>query len=188
MMPGPDTTHRYSTENHKGLAPLYGLRHPNLIISSFYIKSALRPARDDKPELLATGSVDGNVFVFPTDEREIRNARIKPDPVIDASSATPVVDLSTRTSTPIYTTATKLAHGHSQRHEVSHVAWAHGGELISCGDDYKTRIWREKAGLAKDLRKTGYSLGAQNHLLGYADVLDEDEDDGDDNNDYDNDD
>jgi hypothetical protein len=177
MMPGPDTTHRYSTENQKGLAPIYGLRHPDLIISSFYIKSALRRAQYDKPELLATGSVDGNVFVFPTDEREIRNSRIKPAPIIDPSTATPMVDMNSRTSTPIYTAGTKLAHGHNARQEVSHVTWAHGGELISCGDDYRTRIWRENAELAKYTRKHGHILGVQNHLSGYADVRSDEDDD-----------
>src|ERR1700753_2224501 len=67
MSLGSNTSHRYSTENQIGRGPLFGLRHPELIASSFYVKAALRQARDANPELIATGSADGNVFVFSTD-------------------------------------------------------------------------------------------------------------------------
>lgn len=56
------------------------------------------------------------------------------------------------------------------------MAWTRDGDLVSCGDDFKTRIWREDAGRARDLRRDGYKLGAQTNWVGYAEV-DEDEDD-----------
>jgi WD40 repeat protein len=181
MLSGVESSFRYSTENQQGLAPLFGLRHPDLIVSSFYIKGAMRRAQADKSELLATGSADGNIFLFPTDEREIRTlptASAKRDPqAIDAATATPLVDPETRFATPVYHHGTKLMCGHSQRHEVSHVVWTHGGELLSCGDDYRARLWRENRQVAIDVRKNAQQMGSSTHWIGYADVKDEDDED-----------
>lgn len=49
--------------------PLYGFRHPSLHATSFYVKSALRPLRGSRSELLAVGSADNCPVLFPTDER-----------------------------------------------------------------------------------------------------------------------
>lgn len=57
---------------NEGLGPLYGFRHPSFHATSFYIKAAVRPARDGRPEMLAVGSSDGSPIVFPTDERYFR--------------------------------------------------------------------------------------------------------------------
>lgn len=46
-------------ETKQGLGPLYGFRHPQLHATSFYVKSAVRPAKDGKGEMLAVGSTDG---------------------------------------------------------------------------------------------------------------------------------
>src|SRR6202000_2957015 len=43
----------------EGLGPLFGFRHPQFHATSFYVKSALRPARDGRSEMLAVGSSDG---------------------------------------------------------------------------------------------------------------------------------
>ncbi len=53
----------------QGLGPLYGIRHESFFASSFYVKSAIRPARDGRPELLAVGSSRYTPLIFPTDER-----------------------------------------------------------------------------------------------------------------------
>ncbi|PSR78663.1 WD40-repeat-containing domain protein, partial [Coniella lustricola] len=54
--------------------PLYGFRHNNFHATSFYIKSALRPLRNARTELLAVGSADGSPVLFPTDERYFQGA------------------------------------------------------------------------------------------------------------------
>ncbi|KAH8908834.1 WD40 repeat-like protein [Coniochaeta sp. PMI_546] len=61
-----------ATQGGGGLGPMYGFRHPSFHATSFYIKAAIRPARDGKPEMLAVGSSDGCPVVFPTDERYFR--------------------------------------------------------------------------------------------------------------------
>jgi WD40 repeat protein len=209
MLPSNATTapNRYSTENQTGLGPIFGIRHPSLIASSFYVKAALRPASPDQPELIATGSADGNVFVFSTDERDIRlrGTRISPSTTgvalagpptttttttttmtttkttdmiaMDQFSATPLVNVDTRSATPVYWWGTRLAHGHSYRNEVSHVAWTRDGDLVSCGDDLRTRIWREDSGTAARFRREGFALGATTNKIGFAIVDKGDEED-----------
>ncbi|KAL1856367.1 hypothetical protein Daus18300_010739 [Diaporthe australafricana] len=77
--------------------PLYGFRHPKFHATSFYVKSALRPLRDGRGELLAVGSADNCPVLFPTDERyfkhELEAARLNndsgsnnPDATITSSS------------------------------------------------------------------------------------------------------
>lgn len=60
--------------------PLYGFRHPSLHATSFYVKSALRPLRGGRSELLAVGSANNCPVLFPTDERyfeqELEAARL----------------------------------------------------------------------------------------------------------------
>lgn len=53
--------------------PLYGFRHPNFHATSFYVKSALRPLRDGRSEMLAVGSADNCPVLFPTDERYFKH-------------------------------------------------------------------------------------------------------------------
>lgn len=76
--------------------PLYGFRHPSLHATSFYVKSALRPLRGGRSELLAVGSADNCPVLFPTDERyfeqELEAARLggrnnNPDPTMTSSSS-----------------------------------------------------------------------------------------------------
>lgn len=75
--------------------PLYGFRHPSLHATSFYVKSALRPLRGGRSELLAVGSADNCPVLFPTDERyfeqELEAARLggrnnNPDATMTSSS------------------------------------------------------------------------------------------------------
>ncbi|KAL9591876.1 MAG: hypothetical protein Q9179_007285, partial [Wetmoreana sp. 5 TL-2023] len=62
------------TVEKEGLGPLYGFRHPQFHAATFYVKLDVRPARDDRSELLAVGSSDGCAVIFPTDERYMRHA------------------------------------------------------------------------------------------------------------------
>ncbi|CAN8095264.1 unnamed protein product [Discula destructiva] len=54
--------------------PLYGFRHNNFHATSFYVKSALRPSRDGRSEMLAVGSADGSPVLFPTDDTYFKQA------------------------------------------------------------------------------------------------------------------
>jgi WD40 repeat protein len=62
---------RMLNEPINGLAPLYGFKHPSLRIGTFYVRAALRPARNDQCEMLAVGSADHEPILFPTDERHL---------------------------------------------------------------------------------------------------------------------
>ncbi|KAL8653811.1 MAG: hypothetical protein Q9226_003694, partial [Calogaya cf. arnoldii] len=142
---------RFSRSTEKeGAGPIYGLRHQQLLASTFYVKIAVRPAKEDRSELLAigSGSVNGCAVIFPTDERYLQ----KPSPLhrsLDASSSdskggftaienslpTPPSSLSKRSvpcsssrptdSIPIYNHGTPLVRGHEN--EVTALNWAHGG-------------------------------------------------------------
>ncbi|KAI1767505.1 WD40 repeat-like protein [Hypoxylon sp. FL1150] len=89
---------RHNAVPHQGLGPLYGFRHPSFFVTSFYVKCAVRPARDGRSELLAVGSSNFTPVVFPTDERYFRNG------LTDAMSS-----LSLETST-IATTSSSSQH------------------------------------------------------------------------------
>lgn len=66
---GEPARRRYGAVTQQGLGPLYGFRHPLFHATSFYVKCAVRPARDGRSELLAVGSSDSCAILFPTDER-----------------------------------------------------------------------------------------------------------------------
>ena len=70
----PRRRHHPHGTAHEGLGPLYGFRHPLFHATSFYVKTAIRPATEGRPELLAVGSSDGAAVLFPTDERYLRDA------------------------------------------------------------------------------------------------------------------
>ncbi|KAK4034887.1 WD40-repeat-containing domain protein [Parachaetomium inaequale] len=75
----PRRRHHPHGTAHEGLGPLYGFRHPLFHATSFYVKTAVRPAADGRSELLAVGSSDGAAVLFPTDERYLRDAWSSPD-------------------------------------------------------------------------------------------------------------
>ncbi|KAI9816739.1 MAG: hypothetical protein M1826_001737 [Phylliscum demangeonii] len=126
-----------------GRAPLYALRHPRFLASSFYVKLSVRPARADRPELLALGSGLGCALLVPTttdDDGMHRSSRQR------RGSAEPVPCSDHR--------ATPLLHGHSR--EVTSVSWTRDGALVSVGDDFAARVWREThRGRASALRRAG---------------------------------
>jgi len=111
-----------------GLGPLYGLRHPMFITSTFYIRSSLRKATTHHEELLAIGSsspANGPV-VFNTNEKLFRKPVVQKDCL------------------PIYNTGTWLTGGHNA--EATGTAWTSEGDLVSLSDDGTSRVWREGTG------------------------------------------
>lgn len=168
-------THHHSrrrlTPAHEGLGPLYGLRHPLLHATSFYVKLALRPARHGHSELLAAGSSDGSAVLFPTDERWLFHSG--PGRISDAAAATP---------TPIIThLGTPLVRGHTR--EVGALCFTasvsnpcetggdRGGRLVTVADDFAIRRWSEHdvPGLAADLRSGGEG-GGRRWQCGWAET------------------
>ncbi|KAK4192892.1 WD40-repeat-containing domain protein [Podospora australis] len=75
----PRRRHHPHGLSHEGLGPLYGFRHPMFHAASFYVKAAIRPARDGRSELLAVGSSDRCAVLFPTDERYLQESWARSD-------------------------------------------------------------------------------------------------------------
>ena len=159
----------------RGLGPLYGFRHPQLHATTFYVKLALRAAAGNKSELLAVGSSEGCAVLFPTAEQYMNPQ----SPPLDGSSCqdhlrTPVptprgsrpplsrngsgVGPSARLNDtiPIYEHGSALIRGHSL--EVTGLTWTSEGELVTVGDDFVARCWREGP-KARDLRTGGEKEG-----------------------------
>ena len=172
----------------EGLGPMYGFRHPRFHATTFYVKSSLRPAIDDRSELLSVGSSDGNAVLFPTDERYMKRQPAPSDETYRDSSTfsrakrpslsriSSGMGLSTRLedAIPIYQHGTALVRGHSK--EVTALTWTCEGNLVTVGDDFVARCWREGSD-ARDLRMGGESDGRR-WGCGWAEVAgDWDEDD-----------
>ncbi|KAL9016586.1 MAG: hypothetical protein Q9185_006089 [Variospora sp. 1 TL-2023] len=180
------------TAEKEGLGPIYGFRHPLFHATSFYVKLAVRPAKDGKSELLAAGSSDGCAVLWPTDERYMRNRnpRIRdaatistprlgysnpyatPPPSSSAPSACPSLPQTTsharlNDTVPMYTHGTPLIRGHEL--EVTGLSWAHGGELVTVSDDCTARCWREDQSKARELRECGEGQGKR-WECGWAEV------------------
>ncbi len=152
----------------EGLGPIYGFRHPRLHATTFYIKSALRPAKDDKSEMLAVGSSDGCAVVFPTDERYMERSNHQQIPSSDSpfprsrpslKRTDSGTGLATRLedTIPIYQHGSALIRGHSR--ELTALTWTSKGELVTVGDDYAARCWREDGAGARELRLGGEGEG-----------------------------
>ena len=152
----------------EGLGPIYGFRHPKFHATTFYVKSALRPAKDDKSELLAVGSSDGCAVVFPTDERYMERLNHQRTQSLDSPfqksrpslmRADSGIGLSTRLedTIPIYQHGSALIRGHSR--ELTALTWTPKGELVTVGDDFTARCWREDDADARDLRLGGETEG-----------------------------
>lgn len=159
-----------------GLGPIYGFRHRNFHAGSFYVKAALRKASGDRPELLAVGSTDGCPVLFPTDETLLKQQQQHHEedsmelPELRRSSRFSLSrNLPSRLSTvgsrfpsmladsiPIYENGTPLIRGHDA--EVTSVSWSRSGSLISVGDDFRVRRWKEGP-RARELRMNGEAEG-----------------------------
>ena len=181
----------YASYGKEGLGPIYGFRHKNFHVGSFYVKLALRQAAGDRSELLAVGSTDGCPVLFPTDENLLRRvgqqggeeAEDLPG-VVTRRSTRSRSSLSRKSSSshasalidtiPIYEHGTPLIRGHEA--EVGAVTWAKNGSLISLGDDYRVRRWKE--GSEAGQLRLGGEVGGRRWQCGWA-VVNEgyDEDD-----------
>ena len=176
------TTRSKSSEtSNVGVGPLYGLRHPSLRIGSFYIKAAMRKARDDKSEMLAIGSSDNCAVLFPTDERHLPEREHRSTDPRDedeedvALPAPPLLKARSSPDIPIYQQGTALTRGHNK--EVTSLTWTHDGELVTIGDNFAARCWRENAAKARELRACGEG-GGKRWKCGWAEInssWDEDE-------------
>lgn len=157
--------------NQEGLGPLYGFRHPKLHATSFYVKTSIRKAKHGKCEMLAVGSTDGCAVLFPTDERYLpkSNALLSTDPSLaptqKLAQSRPTLlrsssSISQTASTLLISThGTALIRGHDR--EVGSLAWTSAGELVTIGDDYLVRVWREGRKKARSLRVEGEAGGAR---------------------------
>ena len=152
----------------EGLGPIYGFRHPKFHATTFYVKSALRPAKDDKSEILAVGSSDGCAVIFPTDERYMQRSNHERMPSSDSTfprNRPPLTrtdsgtGLTTRLedTIPIYQHGSALIRGHDR--ELTGLTWTPNGELVTVGDDFAARCWREGGADARDLRMGGEKEG-----------------------------
>ncbi|GAB7347217.1 hypothetical protein MBLNU459_g3321t2 [Dothideomycetes sp. NU459] len=177
---------RRPREGQTGLGPLYGFRHAQFHAASFYVKAAIRPAKGDRPEMLAVGSRDGSAVLFPTDESllnrptpELPEAEEEEDdeeeydlPTLPTRRPRPSRKVSlTRSkgaheSVPVYEQGTALIRGHSS--EVTSLTWTADGDLVTLGDDFRARCWREGP-RARELRINGEGEG-QRWGCGWADV------------------
>ncbi|MCJ1385765.1 hypothetical protein MMC17_008889 [Xylographa soralifera] len=177
---------RSGATDREGLGPMYGFRHPRLHVSTFYVKLALRPAEDDQSELLAVGSSNSCALIFPTDERYM-NAKASADLVRKevihrnpkTSSIPSTEQLPTPASTPsfppsnltddipIYQHGLPLVRGHNN--EITGSCWSSEGELVTVGDDFRARVWRENAEEARSLRLNG-ERGGRRWARGWAEV------------------
>jgi WD40 repeat protein len=173
-------------ETKEGLGPMYGFRHQNLHATSFYVKSALRTAKDGKSEMLAVGSSDGCAVLFPTDERYFSKyggrdqQELNLQPIFSRRRSLQRSGISyglgshLQETIPISTNGTPLIRGHDR--EVGSLTWSSNGELVTVGDDFVVRCWREGED-ARDLRTGGEGEGRR-WGCGWADVSKQyDEDD-----------
>ncbi|GME43753.1 hypothetical protein GTA08_BOTSDO04189 [Neofusicoccum parvum] len=162
----------------EGLGPLYGFRHPRLHATTFWVKMSVRKARGDKEEMLAVGSSDGAPVLFPTDETMLKRTTTPSSRPSTSDSMLPVPRPILRRGVssfharmndtiPIYTRGTPLVRGHQK--EVTSLTWTSEGELVTIGDDYTARCWREDREAARDLRTGGEAEGRR-WGCGWADV------------------
>ncbi|CZT03230.1 related to lethal(2) denticleless protein [Rhynchosporium agropyri] len=174
----------------EGLGPLYGFRHPKLHATTFYVKSDIRKARNGKCEMLAVGSSDGFTILFPTDERYLPRQSQAHQLDVTAGNDLPSRIFENRPtlrrsgsgsfnsrvddSLLISTTGTALVRGHDR--EVGSISWTSSGDLVTVGDDYLIRCWREDGDDAKDLRVGGEKDGRR-WGSGWADVEESYDDD-----------
>lgn len=171
MSSGP-SRRRLLKEPMPGLGPLYSFTHPELWFNSFYIKASLRPAKDNKSEILAVGNTNSCPIIFPTDERHLpRRERLSAEEEEDDDMGLPMAPppRSSQTSrgaanaaTPSLRTfkhGTALVRAHHK--EVTSLAWSTEGNLISVSDDCTVRCWREDADRARELRTGGEVNGGR---------------------------
>lgn len=148
---------RPCAEDKPGLGPIYALRNPRMRVSSFFVRCAIRPAKEDRPELLCTGSGEGTPIVYDLNEKMLP----KPDDVKIPPGGIPT-----------YTTGTALIRGHQR--EVNYVNWTKDGDLLTASDDMMVRCWRENKRIASAYRRVAKDDSIQadhaTHNCAWSDV------------------
>ncbi|KXJ93096.1 hypothetical protein Micbo1qcDRAFT_161016 [Microdochium bolleyi] len=91
-------------------------------------------------------------------------------PLFRSSSSTNLAAPRVQDDIPIVRTGTALVRGHDR--EVGALAWTNEGSLVTVGDDYLVRCWREDPAQATDLRTGGETEGRR-WGCGWADVGDD---------------
>ncbi|KAI9765761.1 MAG: hypothetical protein M1840_007195 [Geoglossum simile] len=172
----------------EGLGPICGFRHPKLHVTSFYVKSALRPGGGDNTEMLAVASSDGCAIVFPTDEQYMRKPLHPTEHCETPRTLRPSLSRSSSSlgsgslparlndTIPIYQHGAALIRGHQA--EVTGLSWTCEKELVTVGDDFVARCWRE-GGEARRIRRGGEGEGRR-WGWGWAELDRDDESDEDD--------
>lgn len=183
-----------------GLEPIYGLRHPQLRVATFWPRLAVRKCNDTNSELLAVGSTDDCAILFPTSEKYHTKSTRAIQAVHDPNSACAEVPMTPRRSgrlarpgmirrpTSSFTTlftekrqqedAQALPiyfHGtplvRGHNKEVTSVAWNSEGSLLTASDDFTIRCWREDRNSASKFRDLHRNKDDGSLLgRGYADV------------------
>ncbi|KAF3910784.1 hypothetical protein ABW20_dc0101706 [Dactylellina cionopaga] len=148
----------YST-SHMHLGPVHFYAHQKLKTNSFYVKSSV--SRDGA--MLATGSTDGTVVLFPTDEKYLMPAEDDGLPVPQGAAASVTAARELRSGN-----GTALVEGHSGK-EVTGVSWDINGSVVSISDDCAARIWRDDdhGARAEELRGDSWANG-EKHGCGWS--------------------
>ncbi|KAK6702450.1 hypothetical protein SNK04_012350 [Fusarium graminearum] len=165
----------------QGLGPLYGFKHDSFAARTFFVKCSMRHrGLSHSSDLLAVGSSESSVVLFPTDERYLRSACVQRAHLLDPpGSAAPTPSRSfssaagvepSSSTIPIFRNGTPLVHGHTR--EVSNVSWSYDGKLVSASDDSVVRQWQEDEGRARYFRQVG-DFGGERYFAGWADVGDD---------------
>lgn len=181
---------KFNSGSRTGLGPIYGFRHPKFHATSFYVKASLRPNEAMFCELIAVGSSDNCAVVFPTDEStflygkpttpttfnapapslpdtDVASPMSAPRPTLKRAASS--TNLRMTDTIPIFEIGSALTGGHEK--EVTSLTWTFDGDLVSVGDDYVARRWREKPEKARELRIQGQREG-KNWGYGWAEVDD----------------
>ena len=149
---GNNAKPRRSVLENEGLGPIYGFRHPNLKVSTFYVKLALCRALGDRPEMIATGSTSQCPILFPTHQRYFGEAN--PSGLQHGLTSEWA---SNKDEVPVYEHGTPLIRGHEK--EVTALTWSSEGDLITLSDDGRCRVWRKGREQAGCLRTQGEADG-----------------------------
>ncbi|KAL2888706.1 Cell division cycle protein cdt2 [Ceratocystis lukuohia] len=134
--------------NHRGLGPLFSLRHDDLGIDSFWIKSSIQPsAVTGSGDILAVGNSKLCPVVFNVDEKTIRAQRQCDDtrPRLFASSSYSNTDSPDTPSLPCIMNGVTLyienQDGQTGNSETTSVAWQANGSLVATNDRGEVRFW-----------------------------------------------
>lgn len=148
----------YSTSSLES-GPMHAYSHSRVVPSTFYVKQAI----SSDGRMLATGSADGVVGLFPTDERYFDKSTY--DSFVYSAEEKATKEKAQK-SLDVGRGAV-LVRGHEK--EVTDVTWTINGDLVSIGDDYRARCWRngETGQEAEELREGGED-GGQRWNSGWA--------------------